>query len=181
MCRVFNLAEENGEEPPDHVCPKNYNSSSKAMEVDTDMHLYKEKYNSSKKRLYLNVVVADDESSMRALLRHRSLNPKWKLPEDMLVPDWLAYPSHRTKVVAKSIYLLASLSKSASSCTKLDAIKIKNYFGYMIKTNIKSSIFQNMIAYKVVVERLFDNHEFFDVKWWKGEVRILFNYIIVVK
>ena len=51
----------------------------------------------------------------------------------------------------------------------------------MIKTNIKSSIFQNMIAYKVVVERLFDNHEFFDVKWWKGEVRILFNYIIVVK
>lgn len=45
-CRVCNLAEENGEEPPDHVCPKNYDSISKVMEVDAAHHLYKRLYNS---------------------------------------------------------------------------------------------------------------------------------------
>ena len=42
MCRVCNSAEENGEEPPDHVCPKNYDGSSKTMEADAARHLYKE-------------------------------------------------------------------------------------------------------------------------------------------
>ena len=48
MCRFCNLAEENGEEPPDHICPKNHDGSSKAMEVDTTLHLYRNLYISSK-------------------------------------------------------------------------------------------------------------------------------------
>ena len=44
MCRVYSSAEENGEEPSDHVCPKNYDGSSKAMEADVSLHLYKELY-----------------------------------------------------------------------------------------------------------------------------------------
>ena len=42
MCRVCSLAEENGEEPSNHICPKNYEDSSKVMETDSALHLYKE-------------------------------------------------------------------------------------------------------------------------------------------
>ena len=48
----------------------------------------------------------------------------------------------------------------------------------MIKTNGKSSISQIMTASKVVVEHLFDNHEF---KNKKGKKKILINHIIVQK
>ena len=78
----------------------------------------------------------------------------------MQVPDC-------TKVVTKPIYLLASLSKNVRSRTKVDAIRFKKYFGYTIKTNRKLSISQIMAASKVVVEYLFDNHEFCDKKWCK--------------
>ena len=46
VCRVCNLAEENGEESPDYVCPKNYDGISKVMETDAAHHLYKRLYNS---------------------------------------------------------------------------------------------------------------------------------------
>ena len=73
MCRVCNSAEENGEEPPDHVCPKNYDWSSKAVEIDAALHLYKELYQSFNQNLYLTAIVAGDDSSMRSLLKHRSI------------------------------------------------------------------------------------------------------------
>ena len=44
MCRMFSSPEENGDEPPDHVRPKNCDGSSKTMEVDTALHLYKSVY-----------------------------------------------------------------------------------------------------------------------------------------
>ena len=121
MCRLCNLAEENSEEPPDHVCPKNYDGSSNAMEVDETLHLYKQLYQSSNQNLYLKSIAADDDSSMSSVLKHRSVYLKGRLPKDIQVPDWLADPSHRTKVEAKPIYLLVSLSKNVSSCTKVDA------------------------------------------------------------
>ena len=40
VCRTYSLSEENGEELPYYVCPKNYDSSSKAMETDAALHLY---------------------------------------------------------------------------------------------------------------------------------------------
>ena len=123
MCRVCSSAEENGEEPSDHGCPKNYDDSSKAMETDAALHLCKRLYQNSNRKLNLKAIVADDDFSMRSRLKHKSVYPKGRLPKDMVVPDWLADPSHRIKVVAKSIYLLASLSKNVSSCTKVDAIR----------------------------------------------------------
>ena len=123
MCPVSSSTEEHGEKPSDHVYPKNYDGSAKTMEVDVALHLYKELYQNSNKKLYLKAIVADDDSSMRSLLKHKSLYPKGRLPEDMLGPDWLADPSYRTKVVAKPICLLVSLSKNISSCTKVDAIR----------------------------------------------------------
>ena len=41
MCITCSKAENIDEEPPDHICPKHYEGSSKAMEVDAVLHLYK--------------------------------------------------------------------------------------------------------------------------------------------
>ena len=79
--------------------------------------------------------------------------------------DWLADPSHRRKVVAKPIYQLTALSNTISICTKLDAMRIKKYFGYMIKTNRNKRISEIVRSSKTVVEHLFGNHEFCDEKW----------------
>ena len=64
-------------------------------------------------------LLPDDDSSIRSLLKHKSLYPKGRLLEDMPVLDWLADPSHRTKVVAKPIYLLACKLMHQGRCYKI--------------------------------------------------------------
>ena len=41
------------------------------MEVDAALHLYKSIYELLNKNLYLKVIVVDDDSLMRVLLKHR--------------------------------------------------------------------------------------------------------------
>ena len=117
--------------------------------------------------LYLKTIVVNNDSSIRALLKHRLCNPKRKLPADILEPEWLVDPSYLTKVVAKPIYLISLLSKDSCSSTKVDVIQCEKCFGYMIKTNRSKSFSEIMRAYKAVVEHLLDNHEFCDEKWCK--------------
>ena len=102
------------------------------MKVDAALHLYIDIFETSNKILYLKVIGVDDDSSMRDLLKHQHNNPKDRLPEEMIEPERLVYPSHRTKVVAKLIYQLAISSNKGSFCTKLDAMRFKKYFAYMI-------------------------------------------------
>ena len=113
----------------------------------------------------MKAIVVNDDSSMRVLLKHRCHNPKGRLPADMPKPEWLTDLSHRTKVVAKPIYLLSSLSKNDWSFTKVDTIRFKDYFGYVIKSNRGKIIFEIMRASKTIEEHLFDNHEFCDERW----------------
>ena len=86
LCRLYSISEENGVEPPQHIYPHNYEGSSKVMEVDAALHLYKELHESSNKCLYLKVIAADDDSSMRALIKHTTTNPKGRLPQEMPKP-----------------------------------------------------------------------------------------------
>ena len=82
MYTKCSIAESNGEEPPIHIYPRNYDGSSKGMEVDAALHLYKTLYNGNDKNFVSKAIVADDDSSMRVLLRHPDNNPKgnfnWK-------------------------------------------------------------------------------------------------------
>ena len=78
--------------------------------------------------------------------------------------EWLADPSHRTKVVAKPFYLLASLPKSQSTCTNVDAMRLKRYFGYTIKSNRMNEISEIVTASKVAVEHFFNGHMYCDEK-----------------
>ena len=110
------------------------------------------------KILHLKLVVADDDSSVRALLKHQHNNLKGRLPEEMIEPEWLADPSHRTKVVAKSMQQLTLSPNKLRSCTKLDAMRFKKYFGYMMNTNRMKSISEIGRVSKAVVEYLIDCH-----------------------
>ena len=74
-------AEKIGEEPPDHIYPKHYEGYSKTKETDAALHFYKTMCYNSNGQLTLAVIVADDDSIMRALLRHVSFeNKKGRFP-----------------------------------------------------------------------------------------------------
>ena len=161
------VAESNGEEPPSHVCPRNYDGSSKGMESDAALHLYKRLLIGTNKKVALKAIVADGDSSMRALLRHPDNNPKGKLPLEMPEPEWLTDPSHRTKAVAKPLYALASLPKTQSTFTNVDAMRLKRYFGYMIKSNPMNELSEIVTVSKAVVENLFNDHIHCDEKGYR--------------
>ena len=60
----------------------------------------------------IDVIVSDDDSMMRAVLKHLIIGvrvkvlktSKGKLDVQIPEPSFLAYPSHRIKVVAKHIF-----------------------------------------------------------------------------
>ena len=86
QCRACSSHERKGMEPPQHNCPTNYTESSKAIEVDAVLSIYEELYFDSKKKIALQYIVSDDDSSMRALLKHSCNHPKGKLKLEILEP-----------------------------------------------------------------------------------------------
>ena len=64
-----------------------------------------------------------------------------KLDEEIPDPSFLADPSHCVKVVANHIFSIVNESRAQlSGCTKVDAIRLKKYWGYMIKKNSKKQL-----------------------------------------
>ena len=129
------------------------------MEVGAVLSLYEGIYYKSEKKTTLRNIVSDDDSTMRALLKHEFNHPRGKFNVEIPEPSWLADPSRRTKVVTKPIFALAAAPKSKSSCTKVDVIQMKIYYGYMMKINRMKTIAQMQVASKVVIEYLFNNHD----------------------
>ena len=165
FCRLCSLEESDNQEPPNHYCPKNYDSSSKAMEADVALQIYINSYNASNKNIAMKAVVADDDSSMRTLLTHKVNNLKGRLPEEMPQLEWFADPSHQTKVAAKPIFLLTGLPMSSSTCMKVYTIRFKKYIGYMVKENNSKKISEIVFASKAVVEHFFHSHHHCNSNW----------------
>ena len=92
-------------------------------------------YNDNKGKLFIKRIVSDNNSILRALLKHQSNHNKSRLPQHIPEPQFLADPGHRTKTVAAKIYDLSMLSKSQSTCSKGGATRFKMNFGYMLKRN----------------------------------------------
>ena len=130
------------------------------MEANTALQFCISLYQDSNKNIVLKAIVADVDSSMRALLTHKHNNPKGRLPEEIPQPKGLASLSHRTKVVAKPIFLLSTLPMGPSTWTKVDAIRFKKRFGYMIKENRSKNISEIVFASKVVVKYLSNCHDY---------------------
>ena len=135
------------------------------MESDVALNPYKRLFLGTNKKLTLKAIIADDDSLMRALLRHPANNSKGKFLLKIPEPEWLAHPSHRTKVVAKPLYALASLLNTQSTCTNVDTMRLKRYFGYVIKSNRMNELSEILTASKNVVEHLFNDHIYCDEKW----------------
>ena len=67
-------------------------------------------------------IVSDDDSTMRAHLKHIGTHAGAKLPLDIPQPTFLCDPSHQVKVMVKEIFKLALASKKISECEKIDAL-----------------------------------------------------------
>ena len=103
---------------------------------------------------------------MRAVLSHQSAHKKkGRLPEEIPEPRWLADPTHRIKVVAKAIFVLANLPAKRSECTNVDALKFKNFFGYMLKEGRSLTIEEMREKCLCVIEHLFNEHKYCDPRW----------------
>ena len=86
----------------------------------------------------IDVIVSNDDSTMRAVLKHPSKgargqvlkSSKGNLREDIPEPSFLADPSPRVKVVAKHIFSIVNESRDLRcGCTKSDSLRLKKYWG----------------------------------------------------
>jgi hypothetical protein len=152
-----------GEEPMEHEdCVRNYRTgSSKAMEATAALELILMLHG---KGISVEHIVSDDDSTMRAHLRHIG-NEKGKLPLDVLEPTFLCDPSHRIKVMVKDIFGLALSSKAKSECEKIDALRLKKYYGCMIGKSKLLPYEKFKEAANAPVEHLFGCHEWCDPSW----------------
>jgi hypothetical protein len=140
---------------PPHNCSKNYEGSSKGMESSAALQMVKEVFEHDTVRACVTKMVIDDDASTRALLSHslselanRVVNYKWpvdskgnkipkakevgKLPFDHPVITFLADLMHRIRTFGKYVFGLANAPMSTSSCTLVDAYRLKRNFGYWL-------------------------------------------------
>ena len=92
----------------------------------------------------IDVIVSDDDSTMRAVLKHPIIGvrgqvlktQKGKLDVQTPEPSFIADSSHCIKVVVKHIFYIVNDSKAQGcGCTRADALQLKKDWGYMIKKN----------------------------------------------
>ena len=116
----------------------------------------------------IDIIVSNDESTMRAVLKHPSKGAqgqvlkslKGKLREDITEPSFLADPSHRMKVVAKHIFSIVNESRDLQcGCTKADALRLKKDWGYTIKNNRDKKIEELSEASKAPLEHMVNSHD----------------------
>ena len=122
----------------------------------------------------IDVIVSDDERTMRAVLKHPSKgardqvlkSSKGKLHTDIPEPSFLADPYHRVKVVAKHIFSIVNKSRDLRcGCTKADSLQLKKYWGYMIKKKRLKTIEELSEASKDPLEHMFNIHGNCNAEW----------------
>ena len=164
-CRKCDAAEKIREETEEHECPKNFEGSSKSMEASAILKMVEDAFYN---RIFIiDFIVSDDGSTMRAVLKHQSKgargqflkSSKGKLHTEIPEPSFLADPSHCVKVVAKHIFSIVNESRDLRcGCTKADALRLKTYWGYMIKNNREKTIEELSEASKIPLEHMFNSH-----------------------
>ena len=164
-CNVCAKSVSKGKESPPHECPLNHEGSSKSMEADSALKIVRRIFYKNNKRVYVKGIVGDDDSLMKAIVKHKQNNKKGQLPDEIPEPIWLADPGYRTKTVSRKIYALVSLPKSQSTCCNGDAVRFKMNFGYMLKRNRRGTLKQMSKAAKAVIDHSFNYHEYCSEEW----------------
>eukprot|EP00957_Ditylum_brightwellii_P193385 14725197-Ditylum_brightwellii.AAC.1 len=131
-----------GKWPEPHPCPQNYEGSSKAMEADAALELTVQMYREH--NIYIDNIVANDDSTMKVIVRHlydekekkKIFYPQWSwfltndgkkvstalLPLYVPEPGWLVDPTHQIKVVGKRFFGILNHGKWYSNITKADCL-----------------------------------------------------------
>ena len=176
ICGKCKSAEKQGVEADPHECPGQYEGSSKGMEADSALVLTKDAWDNRK--FCVKNIVADDDSTMRAVLSHSyralrqaDVNFEWpltesgnkkrdtgRLPLSIPEPNWLADPTHRQKVFASKFFAAANPPSLAKPVQKADAIRLKKYFGYWVKQNRDKSLEEMKKKRHAPLYHLFDDH-----------------------
>ena len=159
VCRGCDVANRlNKKTKQNHECVKNWEGSSKSMEPAAIVDMVT---NAPKKGYIIGSIVSDDDSTMKAQLRHKQepQNPKdkGKLPLWITEPTFLADPSHRVKVVSRQFY---DMNIKPISKGKMIAKRMKKNWGYMLSQNRNSTMKEFLSAAKAPLEHMFDNHMF---------------------
>ena len=116
-CRKCYAVEKRREDSEEHEFPKNFKGSSKSMEASAILKMVEDAFYNC--FFIIDVIVSDDDSTMRAVLKHPYKgargqvlkSSKGKLHTEIPEPSFLADPSHRVKVVAKHIFSIVNESR----------------------------------------------------------------------
>ena len=87
-----------------HICPVNHVGSSGSIEEKLALDLTVEMHTQSKRGVFVESIINDDDSTMRLLLKHPKNNSKYKLEETIPQPAFLADPSHFIEVISKPFF-----------------------------------------------------------------------------
>ena len=116
-CQKCDAAENRVEEVEEHQFPKNFEGSSKSMEASDIFKMVEDSlYNCF---FIIDAIVRNDDSTMRAVLKNPSIgfrgqvlnSFKGTLDGEIPEPSFLAYPSHRMKIVAKHIFSIVKVNR----------------------------------------------------------------------
>jgi hypothetical protein len=151
-----------------HDCKENWGGkSSKSMEAGAvcDMAL-----RAPQDGAKFTPIISDDDSSMRAWMKEEGVNTgtsKGRMPKELAVDMFLADPSHRTKVFAKGLYLLAGKKASekpghggdkVSKMNKEVAAKLKQYHAYVLGQHKDKTPLELQTALLNIVDHAFNEH-----------------------
>ena len=70
-CLKCDDAEKKVEEAEEHECPNNFEGSSKSMEASAILNMVEDAFYNQ--FCIVDIIVSDDDSTMRALLKHKSI------------------------------------------------------------------------------------------------------------
>ena len=141
-CRNCDAAENRRVEAEEHESPKNFEVSSKSMEASATLKMVEDPFYN--RFFILDVIVRNNDSTMRAVLKHPFKvaqgqvlkSSKVKVHTEIPEQSFLADPSHYVKLVTKHIFSIVNESRDLKcGCNKADALRLKKYWGYMIKKN----------------------------------------------
>ena len=156
----------------------NHDGSSGSMESSLCRILLEQINDITNGRVSVGILVTDDYSMLRSHCRSKMNGGKLK--EGVVEPRFLADPSHRVKVMVKSVFELFSNTTKADEVKRIYALRLRKYTSYyMMKHRCDNflSFFRNC---KAPMEHLFDNKVFCDVSWcWAKEIDMGIHDIIM--
>jgi hypothetical protein len=188
FCNAFRKKASNaGKVVGEHICCKNYEGSSGAMEADACLEIVTSLY--QKKHVAIDRMCCDDDSSIRAdckwknadyLKNHNtdkipqvpiSKGPNkgvlqdrldhGKLPPDVPEPSFVSDPNHRRKQLTGELIKLDTANvPDRFTMTRMDTTRIGKNFGYMARTLHRMDESLYCISAQAVLEHHFDEHKY---------------------